>query len=119
MRFAAQLLQRQFRRQLLAFLLAVALSFASLHSFERHTVDEHGRSGLVLLFENRLEVDAHTVLLAPFDELALEVHLLISNLVDVYHLCQYSFAHELHASVVSSVEVDGSDERFEGVASHV
>ena len=72
-----------------------------------------------LVQRENLEVNAHTVFLAPFDELALEVHFLVSNLIDVNHLCQNAIAHELHACVVATVEVNGTYKRLEGVATHI
>ena len=117
--FLAQSFERQLRSHLLAFLLAEARTGASLYCLKHHLIVEHGRSGLVFFLREDAEVNAHAVLLTPFDELALEVYFLISNLVDVYHLCQYSLAHKLHACVVATVEVYCSHKSLEGVASHV
>ena len=59
------------------------------------------------------------MLLTPFQELTLEVHLFISELVDIDKTAHYLLPDEGLAMSVSSVEIDGSDEGFEGVACKV
>ena len=59
------------------------------------------------------------MLLAPLQQLALEVHFLIGKLVDVDEPVQYLVCYEALATGESPVEIDGADECFEGVACKV
>ena len=57
--------------------------------------------------------------LTPFQQFALEVNLLISQLVDVYEAMHYLLANEGLAMPIASVEIDGTDEGLESVAGKV
>lgn len=59
------------------------------------------------------------MLLTPLQQLALEVHFLIGELVDVDELTHYLLADEGLAVPIASVEIDGSDEGFESIAGKV
>ena len=79
---------------------------------ERRTV-----FGLCLIKQDIFERDF--VLLAPLQQLALEVHLLIGKFVDVYEAMHYLLPDEGLAMTVPSVEINSADECFEGVACEV
>ena len=68
---------------------------------------------------DQLEGDFVFVLLAPFDDFRLEVHLLAGHFVQVDVFFQYLLFDELLAPAVALVHVDGADEGFEGIAVHV
>ena len=59
------------------------------------------------------------MLLAPFKEFALEVHLLTGNLVDVYVAMQYLFYDEALAAGIPSVQIDSTYERLECITCQI
>ena len=59
------------------------------------------------------------MLLAPFQEFALEVHFLISQFVDVNEATKYLLPYEAFTILISSVKIDGTYECFEGIACKV
>ena len=67
----------------------------------------------------QLKGDFHFVLLAPFDELGLEVDFLARHLVKVNVVLEDFLFHELFATFVALVQIDGSDKCFESIAVHV
>ena len=119
LRVLAELAERVLRRLLLALLLRIATRVATLHVLQHHDEVEDGGSLLAGLVAQQLEVELHPVLLTPFDELRLEVDLLVGEFVDIDHLAQDLALHEAHAGVVALVEIDSTDKGFEGVARHV
>ena len=119
LRFAPQALQGGLAGRLLALLLRVAFATSALQPFNQSGVDEHGAVAVVTLLADEVELQLHLVLLAPLDELALEVHLLVGNLVKVDELRQYALLHEAHASVVTAVQVDCPDEGLERISFHI
>ena len=100
---------------LLAFLLGIALSAAALRAGNDDDGTEYG-GGIVLLAFLTVEVDADAVFLSPFDEFTLVVDVGVGRLVDVDQLVHDSLLDEAHAVAVAAVEVDGTDEGFEGIA---
>ena len=104
---------------MLTLLFAVAFSGTSLEAFDDNLILEHGTSTLIGGFCDVLKAEVDAVFLAPFDEFALEIHLLIGHLIDVYQLSEDAFLHEAHAGFIAFVEVDGAHQRLESVASHV
>ena len=119
LRVLAELAERVLRCLLLALLLRIAACVATLHVLQHHDEVEDGGSLLAGLIAQQLEVELHPVLLTPFDELRLEVDLLVGEFVDIDHLAQDLALHEAHAGVVALVEIDSTDEGFESVARHV
>ena len=106
-------------RRLLALLLGVAPSTATFQSFYHHHGVENVSPVLVGGLVQVLEVKANAVLLAPFQQFALEVHLLVGHLVHVDDVVEDALLHELHAAFVAKVQVDGTHESLEGIAGHV
>ena len=119
LRLAAQLLERELGGELLALLLAVALAVASVDALDNHAVVKHRATVAVDLLAEQFKTYVDPVLLTPFEELALEVHLFISQLVDVNHLAKDTLLHEVHTSLVTLVEIDGTDECFKSVAAQI
>ena len=96
-----------------------ATTGASFHALNDYLILKDRTAALVFGLTYLLEVHTHTVLLSPLQELRLEVHLLVGHLVDIDELRQYALLHEAHASVVTSVEINGSDKCLESIAAHV
>ena len=119
LRFLAQFFQGKLRGKLLALLLGVTLAFSALYTFHYHLIGENRASVLVFLLSQHHELQLHAVLLAPFDEFALEVHLLVSHLINVYHFCQDALLHEFHAGIITTVQINGTNQRFESISSHI
>ena len=119
LRLAAQSQQRVLRGLLLALLLGIADALAALDVLDEHLSDEHGTVLAVALLLQVAELHLDAVLLAPLQQLRLEVDFLVGHLVDVDDLRQDALLHEAHAGVVASVQIDGADESLEGVATHV
>ena len=69
---------------------------------------------LCLVEQDILERDL--MFLTPLQQLALEIHFLVSQFVDVDKASHYLLLDEGLAMAVSSVKVDGTDEGFEGIA---
>ena len=63
--------------------------------------------------------DAQLRLLSPFQEVRLEVHFLLRHLVERRVAVYHAFLHEASAASVALIQVDGADERLEGVAEDV
>lgn len=57
--------------------------------------------------------------LRPLQKPALEVHLLISNLVQVYQLFQYATLHEPQAIAIAAVKIHCSHQCFKRIACYV
>ena len=119
LRFLAQSFQGKLGSQLLALLLGVTLAFSALYTFHHNLIGENRASVLVFLLSQHHELQLHAVFLAPFDEFALEVHLLVSHLIDVYHFCQDALLHEFHTGIITTVQINGTNQRFESISSHI
>ena len=104
---------------LVAFLLGIAFATGTLLASNDNLRVEERRAvfGLGLVEQDKLQRDF--VLLAPFQQLALEVHFLIRQLVYVDELPHYLPFDEPLAVAVATVKVDGTDEGFECVACEV
>ena len=59
------------------------------------------------------------MLLTPLQELALEVHFFVCQLVDIDEAAHYLLSDEGLAMAVSSIEIDGAYECLEGVTCEV
>ena len=57
------------------------------------------------------------MLLAPLQKFALEVHFFVCQLVNIDKALQNPLHYEAFAVAVSPVEIDGTDECFEGITS--
>ena len=112
-------LERHLCGVLLGFLFGVARTCSCGKSFYLYLRLEHGVVFVVDELFDEFERYFHLVLLAPFDELRFEVHLLARHLLQVDVVLEYLLLHELLASVVPLVEVDGTDEGLERVTIHV
>ena len=104
---------------LVALLLGVAFAAAALMPFDDDLRAEERRAVLGLRFVHQDIFEVDLVLLAPFQQLALEVDLLPCKLVNVDMTVQYSLRHEALAVGIPAVQVDGAHEGFEGIACHV
>lgn len=105
---------------LLAFLFGIAFAAAAEDAFDGEARDEDGRGAVGQhLLRNHVELELQLILLAPLNQFALVVDLLLRHLVDVDMTGEDDFVHETAAGAVAAVEVQGSDEGFEGIAVHV
>ena len=104
---------------MLALFLAVTSSAGTLDAFDDHLISEHRAAIFVLLLMKQLELHAHTVLLCPFQEFRLEINLFISHLIDVDELTEDALLHKAHASIVTTVKINGTNKCLKGVATHV
>ena len=59
------------------------------------------------------------VFLAPFQQTAFEIRLLICYSVQIYVFAENSVLYKPLAVVITAVQIDGTDKRFEGIACHV
>ena len=59
------------------------------------------------------------MLLAPFQQFALEVHFLIGHFVDVDEAMQYLICYKAFTNGIAPVQIDGTDECFKCVSSKV
>ena len=104
---------------LMALLLRIAFAASAFVPVDDNLRAEEGRAVFRLRFIKQDVFQFHLMFLTPFQEFALEVHLFVCQLVDVDEALQYPLLHEALAMSVSSVEIDGSDEGFEGVTCKV
>ena len=104
---------------LMALFLGVAFAASTFCTVDDDLRVEERRTvfGLCLIQQDIFERDF--MLLAPLQQLALEVHLLIGKLVDVYEAMHYLLPDEGLAMTVPSVEINSADECFEGVACEI
>ena len=105
--------------KLLALLLGVAEASAKLHTLDAHATAEGGAVGAYGVLIDKLKHDGKLRLLAPLDELALVVHLLVGYLIEVEQAMEDALVDELHATGIATVEIDGTDEGFKGISTHV
>ena len=117
--FAAEFGQRVFGRSLMAFFLGVAFALTGIESFDDDGGEEGGAVGFVVVGGGVFEVEADAVFLAPFEELALEVHFFARHRFEIEDGADDAFFDEAEGVVKTSVEVDGAHECFEGVAAEV
>ena len=119
LRLAAELHEGFFGGLLVAFFFGEAFAFAGGDAFEDGIGAELGAvaRGVYAFVELEFELDA--VLLAPFEELALEVDLLACHVVKVDELADDAVAYEPVAVAVATVEIDGTHEGFKGVATQI
>ena len=100
--------------------LAIALAdFSFQLALKEDAIGEFRVPVLVLFLFEQFEVQFHAVLLAPLDELRLEVHLLVCHLVNVEQLLQDALLHEAHAGIVATVQIDGTHQGLERISTHV
>lgn len=74
---------------------------------------------LVASLGNKGELSTKAILLAEFEQTTLEVDFHVGRLLQIHRHADDALADELLAMSEPSVEVDGSDERFECIASDV
>ena len=101
---------------LLALFLGVAEACAALDALYAHTGAECGAISAYDVLVGEFKGYLVLCLLAPLDEFALEVVVLLGYLVELY-VCTYDALFEETVAVgVATVEVDGTYQGFEGVA---
>ena len=112
-------MQRVFACLLVTLLLGVTFSAGTFKAIDDDLRVEERRTvfGLCLIQQDIFKRDF--MLLAPLQQFALEVHLLIGKFVDVYEALQNFLSDEGLAMLIPSVEIDSADERFEGIASKI
>ena len=102
--------------ELLAFLLGIAEAGAKLESLDAYTSAEGGAVGTYDTLTHEFELQLVLHLLAPLDESALEVVILLGHLVNVDMLAYDATVEETIAIAVAAVKVDGTNKSFEGIA---
>ena len=119
LRLTTQTLKGVLAGLLLTLFLGETCAFLALQTLNKHLNGEYGTAILVARLFQIAKLHLDTILLTPFEQLRLEVDLLIGHLVDIDELCQDAFFHKAHASAISAVQIDGSHQRLEGVAIHI
>ena len=114
--FLAYVAQGLLGGKLLALLLGIAESSAKLEPLDAYTSAEGGTVGTYDTLTHEFELQLVLYLLAPLDELALEVVVLLGHLVDVDMPAHNATVEETIAIAVAAVEVDGTYKSLEGVA---
>ena len=106
-----------FLRSILLALFFGASGTASGHdSFNRND----GFESLSFAFAGHiLKVDVDAVFLAPLQEFALKVHLLLCHVVEVDVMADYAVGNKPMAKAESAVQVNGTHQCFEGIATNV
>ena len=104
---------------LLRFFLGISRTCSGWKPFDANFCLEYGVAVVVEELLNQLKGNLHLILLAPFDELGLEVDFLARHLVKVNVVLEDFLFHELFATFVALVQIDGSDKCFESIAVHV
>ena len=104
---------------LVALLLGVTFASAALVPANDNLCVEERRPIVRLRLVKQDELQGELMLLAPFKEFALEVHLLTGNLVDVYVAMQYLFYDEALAAGIPSVQIDSTYERLECITCQI
>ena len=104
---------------LMALLLGIALTTGTFMAAYDNLRIEERRTILCLRLVKQHILEGYLMLLTPFQQLALEVHLLIGNLVQVDETVQYLVRYEALAISIASVQVDGSDECLKRIPTHI
>lgn len=102
--------------KLLTLLLGVAESGSELQPLDADTAAEGRAVGTHRILIHQLEQHLVLGLLAPLDELALEVIVLLGHLVNVDMLADEPLLEEAVTPRIATVEVNGPHERLESVA---
>ena len=102
--------------KLLALLLGISEADAKLHALDAYATAEGGTVGAYGILIYKLKHDGKLRLLAPLDELALEVVVLLGYLLEVDVLAYEAMLEEAVAPGIATVEVDGAHQCLEGVA---
>ena len=101
---------------MLAFFLGASAAFAHGDAFEH---DAGAESAFAVVSAGVAEIGVDAVLLAPFEEFALEVHFFLSHGVEVDVGSDHAVGDEPVAILESAVEIDGSHECFKSVSANV
>ena len=112
-------LQGLSRRVLVRFFLAVARAVGHEDAAEQHRGLEDGVILGVVIGVHEFEVDAHVVFLGPLNETRLVVLLGLDEVFEVEVLLDDAVDDKRPAGAISLVDVDGSDECLEGIATDV
>lgn len=114
--FLADVAHGLFGGKLLTLFLGIAETGTKLETFYAYAATEGGAVGAYRVLVHKLEHDGKLCLLAPLDELALEVVVLLGHLLEVDMLSYQAMLEEAVAPGIATVEVDGSHQRLKGVA---
>lgn len=102
--------------QLLALLLGVTESRTRFYSLYAHSAAEGGAVGSYNVLAHQLEYHLVLHLLAPLNETALEVVVLLGYFLEIDVLADDALLEETIAVGIATVEIDGSYQCLEGVA---
>ena len=117
--FTLEHFQSLFGCGLLAFFLGIAFAYTALNALQEHLRRENRSPVAFASLLQQFERDADLVLLSPLNQLAFEVDFFIGDGVHTDVFIQNAALHELHAAVIAPVQINGSDECFKGIATHV
>jgi hypothetical protein len=101
---------------LLALLLRVAEACAELNSLDTHAAAECGAIGTDDVLAHEFKLQFVLFLLAPLDEFALVIVILLGHLVEVDVLANETFLKETIAVGIATIEINGSHKCLEGIA---
>ena len=118
-RFAAELGECLFRCVLVAFFLGETLAVAGKQAFDDDGGLERRCTAVVVATVALLKLHADAVLLAPFEQFALEVHLLVRHPFEVEHSSDDTLFDKTESVVETAVEIDSAHQGFKGVAAQV
>ena len=107
------------RSYLLGFLLGISLPFTGMNAFQQNFSLKNRTVELIQRLFNQLIDHFDLILLAPFNQLRLEIDLLAGYFAQIDILADDTVLHEIHAIVISSVQIDGTNQGFKCIASHV
>ena len=95
------------------------MTFPTWDALHNHLKMESRTALFVFLVFNQLKLHLNLVLLAPFDELRLEVYLLISYLINIDKLTKNLLLHKLHASIIAMVKIERTNKCFESITTKI
>ena len=104
---------------LVGLLLAVALGVAGIDAAQNNGGAEHRVLVGVGVGIDKFKLDGYPVPLGPLDESRLEVLVGLDQVIQVEVFFYQAVDDELAAALIALVQIDGSDERLEGIAAKV
>lgn len=114
-----QSMESIFTRFLVTLLLGVTFSAAAFLAVDDDHAIKKRRTIVGTSFIQKDKFEFHLILLAPFQQLALEIHFLLGQPLYVEQMSQYAIIHETPAIGIAAVKVDCTDKCLESIASQV
>ena len=105
-----------FGGKLLALLLGISEARAKLQSLDAYTATEGGAVGTYGVLIHKFKYDIELRLLAPLDELTLEIVILLGHLININMLTYEPILEEPIAPRIATVEIDSTNECLEGIS---